>query len=186
MAYLQGFMELFNDASRLVIKMFKRKNVPIEKWLPLMWESRSLSHALCVSPVNEEFIMNSMDEFSELSNIDFWIRYLQGNQSSLIGFQQNFSFLFASSHKNSCSHGSSFQTDITIDEVQKAALDLISNVRLFWDRNSHNLFLSKIITLISINLPLGSCPKSFYISCWVSFLWFVPKTCCKWTVNRGK
>ncbi|KAG4399168.1 hypothetical protein GLYMA_08G184200v4 [Glycine max] len=135
---LKGFMELFNDASRLVIKMFKRKNVPIEKWLPLMWESRSLSHALCVSPVNEEFIMNSMDEFSELSNIDFWIRYLQGNQSSLIGFQQNFSFLFASSHKNSCSHGSSFQTDITIAEVQKAALDLISNVPV----PSHSTFLA--------------------------------------------
>ena len=89
LAYLQGFMELFNDAYQLLIKMFKRKNVPIEKWLPLMWESRSLSHALCVSPVNEEFIMNSMDEFSELSNIDFWIRYLQGNQSSLIGFRRS-------------------------------------------------------------------------------------------------
>ncbi|KHN33472.1 Separin [Glycine soja] len=135
---LKGFMELFNDAYQLLIKMFKRKNVPIEKWLPLMWESRSLSHALCVSPVNEEFIMNSLDEFSELSNIDFWIRYLQGNQSSLIGFQQNFSFLFASSHRNSCSHGSSFQTDITIDEVQKAALDLISNVPV----PSHSTFLA--------------------------------------------
>ena len=179
-------MELFNDAYRVVIKMFKWKNVPIEKWLTLMWESRSLSHALCVSPVNEEFIMNSLDEFRELSNINFWIRYLQGNQSSLIGFQQNFSFLFASSHRNSGSHESSFQTDITIDEVQKAAFDLISNVSPFWDRTYHNIFLSKIITLFSINVLLGSCPKSFDISCRVSFLWFVPKTCCKWTANRGK
>ncbi|KAK8469090.1 hypothetical protein PHAVU_006G212401 [Phaseolus vulgaris] len=135
---LKGFMELFNDAYRLVIKMFKWKNVPIEKWLTLMWESRSLCHALCVSPVNEEFIMNSLDEFKELSNINFWIRYLQGNQSSLIGFQQNFSFLFASSHSYSCSNESSFQTDITIDEVQKAALDLISNVPV----PSHSIFLA--------------------------------------------
>ncbi|RDX78338.1 Separase, partial [Mucuna pruriens] len=133
-----GFMELFNDAYQLVIKMFKWKNVPIEKWLTLMWESRRLSHALCVSPVNEEFITNSLDEFSEIPNIDFWIRYLQGNQSSLIGFQQNFSFLFAGSHRNSSSHGSSFQTDITIDEVQKAALDLISNVPV----PSHSTFLA--------------------------------------------
>lgn len=121
-------MELFDDAYRLVIKMFKWKNVALEKWLTLMWESRRLSHALCVSPVNDEFIMNSLHEFSELSNIDFWISYLQGNQSSLIGFQQSFSFLFASSQKNSCSHGSSFQTDISIDEVKKVALDLISTV----------------------------------------------------------
>ncbi|XP_020220359.1 separase isoform X1 [Cajanus cajan] len=125
---LKGFMELFNDSYQLLIKMFKWKNVPTEKWLTLMWESKRLSHALCVSPINEEFVMNSLDEFSELSNIDFWIRYLEGNQSSSVGFQQNFSFLFAGSHANSCSHGNSFQTDITIDEVQKAALNLISNV----------------------------------------------------------
>ncbi|XP_014518647.1 separase isoform X1 [Vigna radiata var. radiata] len=135
---LKGFMELFNDAYRLVIKMFKWKNVPIEKWLTLMWERRNLCHALCVSPVSEEFIMNSLDEFTELSDINFWIRYLQGNQSSLIGFQQNFSFLFANSHRNSSSHESSFQTDITIDEVQKAALDLISNVPV----PSHSTFLA--------------------------------------------
>lgn len=170
MAYLQGFMKLFNDAYRLVIKMFKWKNVPIEKWLTLMWERRNLCHALCVSPVSEEFIMNSLDEFTELSDINFWIRYLQGNQSSLIGFQQNFSFLFANSHRNSSSHESSFQTDITIDEVQKAALDLISNVSSVLDRTYHNLFLSKIITLFSINLLPGSCPESFYISCRLSFL----------------
>ncbi|KAK7412084.1 hypothetical protein VNO78_03531 [Psophocarpus tetragonolobus] len=135
---LKGFMELLNNAYQLLSKMFKWKNVPIEKWLTLMWESKSLSHALCVSPINEEFIMNSFNDFSELSNIDFWIRYLQGNQSSLIGFQQNFSFLFASSHRNSCSHGSSFETDITIDEVQNAARDLISNVPV----PSHSMFLA--------------------------------------------
>ncbi|KAK7328241.1 hypothetical protein VNO77_22343 [Canavalia gladiata] len=134
---LKGFLELFNDAYQLLIKMFKRKNVPIEKWLTLMWENRRLSHTLCISPVNEAF-MNSLDEFSELSNIDFWIRYLQGNKSSLIGFQQNFSFLFASSHGNSCSHRSYFQTDITVDEIQKAALDLISNVPV----PSHSTFLA--------------------------------------------
>lgn len=136
---MQGFIELSNYAYQLMIRMFKLKNVSIEKWLTLLWESRRLSHPLCVSPVNEAFILNSLDEFSELSNIDFWIRYLQGNQSS-IGFQQNFSFLFASSHGNSCYHGSSFRTDITVDEVQKAALELISNVRSFWDRIYHTLF----------------------------------------------
>ncbi|KAJ1434987.1 SEPARIN core domain [Sesbania bispinosa] len=135
---LKGFMELSNDAYWLMIRMFKLKNVSVDKWLTLLWESRRLSHALCVSPVNEGFILNLLDGFSELSNIDFWIRYLQGNQSSLIGFQQNFSFLFASSHRNSCSHGSAFQSDITVDEVQNAALELISNVPV----SSHSTFLA--------------------------------------------
>jgi separase len=126
-------MELLNDAYRLVIKMFKLKSVSMEKWLTLLWESRRLSHALCVSPVNEAFILNSLDDFSDLSNINFWIHNLKGNQSSLIGFQQNFSFLFASSHRSACDHGSSFQVEITVDEVQKAALKLISNVQSFLD-----------------------------------------------------
>ncbi|XP_058760955.1 separase-like [Vicia villosa] len=125
--HLKGFMKLFNNAYQLLIRMFKLKSVPVEKWLTLLWESRRLSHALCVSPVNEAFILNSLDEFSDLSNINFWLHNLKGNQSSLIGFQQNFSFLFASSHRSSCDHSSSFQVEITIDEVQKAALKLISN-----------------------------------------------------------
>ncbi|KAI5448524.1 hypothetical protein KIW84_015801 [Lathyrus oleraceus] len=125
--HLKGFMELFNDAYRLLIRMFKLKSVSVEKWLTLLWESRRLSHALCVSPVNEAFILNSLDEFSDLSNINFWMHNLKGNQTSLIGFQQNFSFLFASSHRSSCDHDSSFQVEITVDEVQKAALKLISN-----------------------------------------------------------
>ncbi|XP_024626543.1 separase [Medicago truncatula] len=125
---LKGFMELFNDAYRLVIRLFKLKNVSTEKWLTLLWESRRLSYALCVSPVNEAFIKNSLDEFSDLSNINFWMHNLKGNESSFIGFQQNFSFLFASSHKNSCDHGSTFQVEITVEEVQKAVLKLISNV----------------------------------------------------------
>ncbi|XP_061337166.1 separase [Gastrolobium bilobum] len=135
---LKGFMVLSNDAYRLVIRIFKLKNVSIEKWLTLLWQNRRLNHALCDSPVNEAFILNSSDEFSELLNIDFWICYLQGNQTSLIGFQQNFSFLFASSHRDSCGRGSSFQTHITVDEVQNAALELISNVSV----PSHSVFLA--------------------------------------------
>ncbi|XP_019425826.1 PREDICTED: separase isoform X1 [Lupinus angustifolius] len=135
---LKGFMDLSGDAYQLVTRIFKLKKVPVEKWLTLLWESRRLSHALCVSPVNEAFIMNSSHQSSELSNIDFWIRHLQGNQSSSVSFQQNFSFLFASSQMSSCSQGSSFRTDITVDEVQKAALELISNAPV----SSHSAFLA--------------------------------------------
>ncbi|KAK7302457.1 hypothetical protein RJT34_13347 [Clitoria ternatea] len=135
---LKGFIELFSGAYQLVIKMFRCKNLPIEKWLTLMWETRRLSHALCVSPLNQELVVDLLDEFSELSKIDSWIHYLQGNQSSSTGFQQHFSFLLASSHKNSCSHGSSFQIDIAVDEVKKAALKLISNAPV----PSHSTFLA--------------------------------------------
>ncbi|WJX81047.1 separase [Trifolium repens] len=135
---LKGFVELFNDAYRLVIRLFKLKSISMEKWLILLWGTRRLSHALCISPVNEAFILNSLDEFSDLSNINFWIHNLMGNKASLIGFQHNFSFLFSSSHRSFCNHGSSFQVDITVDEVEKAALKLISNVPI----PSHSIFLA--------------------------------------------
>jgi separase len=133
-------VELFNDAYRLVIRLFKLKSISMEKWLILLWGTRRLSHALCISPVNEAFILNSLDEFSDLSNINFWIHNLMGNKASLIGFQHNFSFLFSSSHRSFCNHGSSFQVDITVDEVEKAALKLISNVLSLLDIIYHTLF----------------------------------------------
>ncbi|OIV91544.1 hypothetical protein TanjilG_08956 [Lupinus angustifolius] len=90
---LKGFMDLSGDAYQLVTRIFKLKKVPVEKWLTLLWESRRLSHALCVSPVNEAFIMNSSHQSSELSNIDFWIRHLQGNQSSSAPVSSHSAFL---------------------------------------------------------------------------------------------
>ncbi|KAL1336318.1 hypothetical protein HN51_030706 [Arachis hypogaea] len=134
---LKGFMELSSNAYKLLTRMFKWKNVSIEKWLTFLWESRRLSHALCVSPICEAF-QNSLEHFNELSNIESWTRYLQGNHSSLIGFQQIFSFLLSSAHKNSCCNGDSFQNDITADDVQKAALELISNVSV----PNHSTFLA--------------------------------------------
>lgn len=124
-------MELYKDVYRLVIRMFKLKNVSIEKWLALLWESRRISHPLCISPVHEEFILNSSDSFDELSSIDSWTRYLQGSQPLMIGFQQNFSFLFADVLRSSCNYGNSFQVDIKIDDIQKIALELKSSVRSF-------------------------------------------------------
>ncbi|MED6157431.1 hypothetical protein PIB30_023002 [Stylosanthes scabra] len=127
LAYPQGFMELSRNAYKLLTRMFNRKNVSIEKWLTFLWESRRLSHALCVSPICEAF-QNSLDHFNELSNIESWTRYLQADRSSIVGFQQIFSFLLSSPHKNSCCNGDSFQKDIAADDVKKAAQELISNV----------------------------------------------------------
>ncbi|KAI4296272.1 hypothetical protein L6164_036245 [Bauhinia variegata] len=131
-----GSMELYNDAYQLLIRMFKLKNVSIEKWLSLLWECRRISHALCALPVDETFIMKLLDQFSALSNINCWFRYLQGSQPLLIGFQQNFSFLFAGS--TFCNFEGSFQTNITVEEIQKAALELISNVPV----PTHSAFLA--------------------------------------------
>ncbi|MED6119530.1 hypothetical protein PIB30_012720 [Stylosanthes scabra] len=134
---LKGFMELSHNAYKLLTRMFNWKNVSIEKWLTFLWESRRLSHALCVSPICEAF-QSSLDHFNELSDIESWTRYLQANQSSLVGFQQIFSFLLSSPHKNSCCKGDSFQNDIAANDIKKAALELISNVSV----PNHSTFLA--------------------------------------------
>ncbi|KAJ7968102.1 separase [Quillaja saponaria] len=55
------------------------------------------------------------------------IRIFKGSESLLIGLQQNFSFLFASSLRSSNKY---VMSDITVDEVNEAASKLISNVPL--------------------------------------------------------
>ncbi|KAL1317566.1 hypothetical protein AAHE18_15G142400 [Arachis hypogaea] len=51
---LKGFMELSGNAYKLLTRMFEWKNISIETWLTFLWESRRLSHALCVSPISDD------------------------------------------------------------------------------------------------------------------------------------
>lgn len=117
-------MEFHNVLYKLIIRFFKWKNVPLEKCLSILWESRRLSHALCLSPVNEAFLMNLAEQCGEISkSIDFWICCLKESQPLLVGFQQSLSLLFADIHE------SPNQPYITIADVKEAASDLISRVR---------------------------------------------------------
>ncbi|KAJ7946655.1 putative Separase [Quillaja saponaria] len=128
---MKGCMDFHHDIYKLVTSVFKLKNIPLKKCLAILWECRRISHALCVSPVNEAFILSLSDHCGELSkSIDFWMSCIQGSQPLLIGFQQNFSFLLASSLKSSNNYHGSFQSDITVGEVKQAALELVSNVPL--------------------------------------------------------
>ncbi|KAL4372623.1 hypothetical protein AHAS_Ahas05G0000300 [Arachis hypogaea] len=117
---LKGFLKLSKKAYQMVIRIFKRK-FSTEKWLTLLWESRRLRHALCASPISDAFIQSSLDLVNELSKVDIWTSHLRENPIQLIGFQQNFSFLFASSDTDSSCYEACFQRKITIDDVKSAA-----------------------------------------------------------------
>ncbi|KAF3435151.1 hypothetical protein FNV43_RR22238 [Rhamnella rubrinervis] len=125
---MKGFLEFHHDIYRLIIRLFQWKNIPLEKCLMVLWECRRISHALCISPVNEAFITSLYDHYGEhTKSIDFWISCLKGSQPLMVGLQHNFSSLFA--NFNRCSHNreGSFRPDITVDEVQEAAMELISS-----------------------------------------------------------
>ncbi|XP_031277684.1 separase [Pistacia vera] len=122
---VKGCMEIHNVLYKLMIRFLKWKNVPLEKCLSIFWESRRLSHALCISPVNEGFLMNLAEQCGEISkSIDFWVCCLKESQPLVVGFQQNLSLLFA----DICE--SPNQPYITIADVKEAASELISSVSL--------------------------------------------------------
>ncbi|GMY05223.1 separase isoform X2 [Fagus crenata] len=125
---MKGCMDFHHDIYRLMTRLFKFKNVPLENCLAKFWESRRTTHALCISPINEAFIINLSEHYGDLcKSVDFWIRCLKGSQPLKVGFQQSFSFSFASSQV-SCNQMSTFRSDITVDEVKEAAFQLISCV----------------------------------------------------------
>ena len=122
-------MDYYHDIYRILIRIFKWKNIPLEKCWVRLWECRRVSHGLCTSPVNDALIMKLSDHFSGLSkSVDFWINCLKGSQQLVIGFQHTFSFLFANIPWGPCKHESLFRCEITVDEVKEAALELISIV----------------------------------------------------------
>ncbi|XP_059648132.1 separase [Cornus florida] len=126
---MKGFTEFHSDIYELIIRLFKWKNVPLEKCLATLWEYRRLGHALCASPVNEAFILILSQHCGELSkSIDFWISCMKGSWPLQMGFQQNFSFMFTIFSQGSYNHESSFRSDTTVEEVKQAALGLISTV----------------------------------------------------------
>ncbi|KAL5564053.1 hypothetical protein UlMin_033800 [Ulmus minor] len=125
---LKGWIDLHRDAYRLMVRLFQFKNIPLEKLLMVLWECRRISHALCVTPINQAFLMSLPDHYCELTNsVDFWISCLKESQPLLLGFQHNFSVLF-NFPRGSFNHETSFRSEITVDEVKEAAIELISSV----------------------------------------------------------
>lgn len=170
--YPQGHTEFYHDIYRILIRLFNWKNIPLEKCLVRLWECRRVSHALCTSPVNDAFIVNLSDHFGELpKSIDFWIDCLKESQQLLIGFQHNFSFLFTNLPRGPSNHESSFRSEITVDEVKEATLELLSSV------SSSQVSTMNFYTLMTQNyhsilvtLLIGSCIESFRFCSCISLL----------------
>ncbi|GFY89199.1 separase [Actinidia rufa] len=128
MLSIKGCTEFQRDLYELLIRLFKRNNVPLEKCLALLWQYRRLGHALCASPVSDRFIATLSQHCDKFKSIDFWISCMNGSLPLEVGFQQCFSFMFSSIFCGSLQIKGSFRPDIKVDEVKQAASDLISCV----------------------------------------------------------
>ena len=117
-------MQLSDKMHSLIIKIFEQKRVERKKWLTLLWETRRLNHACCISPINETFVC-------KFNDARIWLQDLQESQLAFIGFQQSFSF-------NGETLSSNLGVDVpTVDEV-------IANLH---EKDRHSTFVSAYIYL---------------------------------------
>ncbi|GFY89325.1 separase [Actinidia rufa] len=128
MLSIKGYTEFQHDLYELLIRLFKRNNIPLEKCLALLWQYRRLGHALCASPVSDGFIATLSQHCDKFESVDFWTSCMNGSLPLEVGFQLCFSFMFSSFFCGSSQIKGSFRPDIKVDEVKQAASDLISCV----------------------------------------------------------
>lgn len=115
----------------MIIILYKRKNVPLERCLSMLWGDRRLNHALCISPINETFIPNLSQELDVNANsVDFWISCMDGSPPLLLSFRQKLLLCESFLSQVGIFHAKmSVDSDITVDNVKEAASNLISSVR---------------------------------------------------------
>ncbi|KAL8258316.1 hypothetical protein R6Q59_030357 [Mikania micrantha] len=136
---LKGYMEIHSDIYELMIRLFTCKNVSLKECLIMLWQSKSLSHALCTSHVNDAFI-STLSKHCKLSeSLEFWKSCMEKSKSLEVGFQQCFSVISTLSSPSTCNHGHATKyAHLAIDDIKKTAFDLSNNVPL----SSKSLFLS--------------------------------------------
>ncbi|XP_042511471.1 separase isoform X2 [Macadamia integrifolia] len=125
---LKGHMHFHFDIYKLIIILLKQKNVPLEKSVAMLWADRRLSHALCMSPVDEDFILKFSKHFGvNFNSVGFWVNCLKDSEPLLVGFRQKFS-LSHSIYPQGNHPENSLGSDINISRVKKAAMDLLSSI----------------------------------------------------------
>ncbi|XP_017971182.1 PREDICTED: separase isoform X3 [Theobroma cacao] len=136
---VKGWTKLHSNIHQLIIRLYKQNNMQIGKCLANLWECRRLSHALCVSPVNEAFIATLSEHCGETSkSIDFWIGCLSGSQPGLLGFQQNLICFFNTFTHRFKTHERDFKSAVPVNNVKQIVSELISSDPV----RSHSLFLA--------------------------------------------
>ncbi|CAN1228737.1 ESP1 [Linum grandiflorum] len=122
---IKGFTEFNITIYQLMIRFFEWRNVPIGKCLCFLWGSRRLSHALCISPIDEALLTDiSCSSGKKIDTMEFWLHSLETSMPLLAGFQLKLSH---SSSPSSSNHDSCSQLDVAVDVAKRAASELISD-----------------------------------------------------------
>ncbi|XP_077213689.1 separase isoform X2 [Tasmannia lanceolata] len=124
---LKGYLHFQYDIYNLIIILYKLQNVPLEDCLAMFWRDRRLNHALCTSPIDEDFIMTLSQQFGvDADSIDYWISCIEGFSVSLLGFCLKFFLsdsIFDQVRRNHLKRSVAFE--FTVEKIKEAASVLI-------------------------------------------------------------
>ncbi|CAH8325272.1 unnamed protein product [Eruca vesicaria subsp. sativa] len=108
---IKGWIELHQCIYDLMFKIFKWRNVRLDVSLAILWDCRRLSHALCLSPINDAIITGLSCHFGENSDsTDFWKSCLEFSKAKSVGLGLRI-----------------HESDIKIDEINHIASKLVSS-----------------------------------------------------------
>ncbi|CAH8384817.1 unnamed protein product [Eruca vesicaria subsp. sativa] len=111
---IKGWIKLHQCIYDLMFKIFKWRNVRLDVSLAILWDCRRLSHALCLSPINDAVITGLSCHFGENSDsTDFWKSCLEFSKAKSVGLGLRI-----------------HESDIKIDEINHIASKLDTTSKL--------------------------------------------------------
>ncbi|KAK1435343.1 hypothetical protein QVD17_01104 [Tagetes erecta] len=145
---LKGNMEFHPEIYELIIRFFTcKKHVSVKECLVMLWQSKSLSHGLCMSDVDDSFILTFSKHCNLFQSLEFWKSCMENIKSLEVGFQQCFSVISTLSSPSTCSRDHAAEcTHVTIDDIKKCASDL---------SNTNDVPLASRSLFLSANLYYG-------------------------------
>ncbi|KAK1428290.1 hypothetical protein QVD17_17121 [Tagetes erecta] len=136
---LKGNMEFHSEIYELIIRFCTRKSISLKECLVMLWQSKSLSHALCTSHVDDAFMSTFSKHCKLYQSLEFWKSCMEKSKSLEVGFQQCFSVISTLSSPSTYNHDHATEyAHLTNDDIKKCASDLSNNVPL----SNRSLFLS--------------------------------------------
>nr|TKW23443.1 hypothetical protein SEVIR_4G292500v2 [Setaria viridis] len=127
---IKGCFELQLGFCKQTIVIWKQESLPVENIFSFLFTSGRLSHACCHLPMDQEIISNLTLHFGiDCHCTEFWRNCFKGDHPSLSMFLQRMfptDLVLSQSYKHS--NGKKFSFSLSVDEVDKVASSLVSEV----------------------------------------------------------
>ncbi|KAJ4768331.1 hypothetical protein LUZ62_078706 [Rhynchospora pubera] len=123
---IKGCYKHHSRICKLMVKMFKRESLPVEKLFAMLFSDRRLGHTKCGVQIDVEFISDALQNFDASAHLtEFWASCLESHNTSLTMFSQI--LLLNYPEVNEKGFKKSLQCNLGIKEIKQMASSLISD-----------------------------------------------------------